>query len=167
MKSGQFSIEFLIVLGVLLTIVASVTMPLYDSAEYDANQISSLVDAREAGITIARTLNTVYSNGIGSRQTIEYRLPARIIEIRIGENVDGTDTEPVDNHVDVQIFLNWEDDNTIVVHTLLPSTNYANWAGYPLIDSNLENTAGQHRIVVEYKLPDGLHENMWIELKED
>lgn len=170
MKSGQFSVEFVIVLGVLLVLIASVTMPMYRSAEEDAQQVTRLAEAREAANKIASALNTVYSGGVGSKQTVEYRLPGRVLKILVRENIDGTDGVPLDNRADVQIWFNWEGDNVVVINTLLPSVYHESWAGYPLIrensDNPLESGSGHHTVVVQYKRPDATHENMWIELKE-
>lgn len=156
MRSGQFSIEFVVVLGVLLALLASVSLPLYSRAREDAEKVSSLVEAQEAANEVVSALNTVYSGGVGSKQTVEYWLPEKVLEIRIAENVDGTDGVPSNGRVDVQIWFNWEGDNIVVVDTLLPSEVYENWRGYPVIEvvnGSLSTDSGDHTVTVEYRYP--------------
>ena len=165
-KSGQFSIEFSIVLGMLILLVASVTIPTYTSARDDATHIAYLSAARQSGLTIAGAMNMVYSSGVGSRMTVDYWLPPGLDGIYIAEDADGAGRTPADNCADVQFFLIHEADNVVVVDTILPSTNHDSWSGYPLIDSSLTPVPGHHVITVEYKRPDVAHENLWIELAE-
>ncbi len=108
---GQLSIEFIIVLSGLLLIIATVTMPMYNSARADAEKISKLADAREAANTLVNATNTVYAAGVGSRQTIEYWLPQGVVSVSF---VSGTE-----NCLDVRIELNLESDNAVQVSTLL------------------------------------------------
>jgi hypothetical protein len=156
LRSGQFSVEFIVVLGVLLALLASVSLPLYSKAHEDAERVSRLGEAREAANEIASALNKVYSEGIGSGQTVEYRLPEKVLEIRVAENVDGTDAASSNGRVDVQILFDWEDDNIVAVDTLLPSENYENWWGCPVIEvinGSLSTDSGDHTVVVEYRYP--------------
>lgn len=160
MQKGQFSIEFIAVLGVLLTIMASVTLPLYQDSRADAESITSMAQAKEAAEKLANALNGV-SSGIGNKQTIEYTLPSDVSEIRINENISGPH-----NRVEVQILGDWEG-NKVSVETLLPSTNHKNWDGKPLIDaSGLDLNPGDNKILVKYMYPDETHENLWIKLEE-
>jgi len=151
LRSGQFSIEFLVVLGVLLAILGSISWPMYNSAREDAQQVTRLAEAREAANEIVSALNTVYSGGVGSKQTVEYSLPSGVWQIRVDESVDGADDVPRDNRMDVQIEMNWEGDNIVLVDTLIPSQYIENWEGVPLIDSNLSENSGGHTVVVSYE----------------
>jgi hypothetical protein len=156
LRSGQFSVEFIVVLGVLLALLASVSLPLYSRAHEDAERVSRLGEAREAANEIASALNKVYSEGIGSEQTVEYWLPEKVLEIRVAENVDGTDAASSNGRVDVQILFDWEDDNIVAVDTLLPSENYENWWGCPVIEvinGSLSTDSGDHTVIVEYRYP--------------
>lgn len=156
MRSGQFSVEFIAVLGVLLVLLASISLPLYSRAHEDAERVSRLGEARGAANEIASALNTVYSGGIGSKQTVEYWLPEKVLEIRVAENVDGTDAASSNGRVDVQILFDWEDDNIVAVDTLLPSEDYENWRGYPaieVINGSLSTDSGDHTVAVEYRYP--------------
>ncbi len=155
-RYGQFSVEFIAVLGVLLALLASISLPLYSRSREDAERVSRLGEARGAVNEIASALNTVYSGGIGSKQTVEYWLPEKVLEIRVAENVDGTDGTSSNGRMDVQILFDWEDDNIVAVDTLLPSKNYENWRGYPVIEvinGSLSTDSGDHTVAVEYRHP--------------
>ncbi len=154
MRFGQFSVEFIVVLGALLVLLASVSLPMYSRSHGDAEKVSRLGEAREAANAIASALNTAYSGGIGSRQTVEYWLPEKILEIRVGENVDGVDGTPPNGRVDVQIWFDWEGDNIVAVETLLPSVHHENWRGYPaveVVNGQLSTDPGNHTVTVEYR----------------
>lgn len=156
LRSGQFSVEFIVVLGVLLALLASISLPLYSRTHGDSEKVSRLGEARGAANEIASALNTVYSGGIGSKQTVKYWLPEKVLEIRVAENVDGTDAVSPNGRVDVQILFDWEDDNLVVVNTLLPSEDYENWRGYPIIEvinGSLSTDSGDHTVTMEYRYP--------------
>jgi len=126
---GQLSIEFIIVLSGLLLIIATVSMPMCNSARADAEKISKLADAREAANTLVNAANTVYAAGVGSKQTIEYWLPQGVALVSF---VSGTE-----NHLDVRIELNLESDNLVQVSTLLSENeDYAKVSGSIQINSN-------------------------------
>lgn len=126
---GQLSIEFIIVLSGLLLIIATVSMPMYNSARADAEKISKLADAREAAVTLVNATNTVYAAGVGSKQTIEYWLPQGVVSVSF---VGGTE-----NRLDVRIELNLESDNLVQVSTLLSENeDYAKVSGSIQISSN-------------------------------
>lgn len=126
---GQLSIEFIIVLSGLLLIIATVSMPMYNSARADAEKISKLADAREAAVTLVNATNTVYAAGVGSKQTIEYWLPQGVVSVSF---VGGTE-----NRLDVRIELNLESDNIVQVGTLLhENEDYVKVSGSIQINSN-------------------------------
>ncbi|KXB00105.1 hypothetical protein AKJ42_01670 [candidate division MSBL1 archaeon SCGC-AAA261C02] len=153
LEKGQFSIEFIIVLGVLLTLIASVSLPLYENSSAKARKLTRLSQAREAGNELVSALNTVYAGGVGAKQTIEYSLPSSVRQIRIDEDVDGTDSVPQDNRMDVQIEMDWEEDNVVLINTLIPS-QYQYGEGeevIPVIDAHLSESHGDHTVVVSYE----------------
>lgn len=159
MDKGQFSIEFALILGVLLIALASVTFPLFQSSQEDINRMRRLSQGREAATKLANALNMVYSGGVGSKQTVEYSLPDNVNEIVIDENTSGTD-----NRIDVQIRFEREGEEELVkVNTLLLGENHENWKGYPLVEENLYENSGKHTASVEYKSKD---DNLWIEVEE-
>lgn len=97
----------------MLIILATVTMPVYESARADAERAAKLADAREVANAIAGTLNTVYAGSIGSWQTVEYRLPEGVSSISFESGAE--------NRISIRIVLNLKGENTVQVSTLLPS----------------------------------------------
>lgn len=141
-ESGQFSIEFLFVIGCLLLVLASISIPMYNQARSDARRLSDLAEAREAALVLANALNSVYSgasSGPGSKQTVEYWLPKGVVEIRVNYDVDGIQTVtpavPRNGRMDIQIWFDFDGDGladigdreaVVVIDTLLPSMWYEN-----------------------------------------
>ena len=141
---GQLSIEFIIVLSGLLLIVATISMPMYNSARADAEKISKLADVREAANTLVNATNTVYAAGVGSKQTIEYWLPQGVVSVSF---VSGTE-----NRLDVRIELNLESDNLIQTSTILPSETYAG-ENYVVVSGSIltsPNFRVHHRTTLSY-----------------
>jgi len=130
----------MVVFTAMLLIIATVTMPLYESSRADAEKILKLADTREAANAIVNTLNTVYAGGVGSKQTVEYWLPNDVLSISF---VSGAE-----NRVDVKIGLNLKSDNVIQVSTILP-----NWGENRVIvdNENFVLSLGFHRMSFEYK----------------
>lgn len=161
MEKGQFSIEFIIVLGVLIGLLGSVTMPLYKNSREDAQKLTDLSLAREAANKLAGAINNVYTAGVGCKQKVTYLLPNNISKIVISENIGSSE-----NKVEVQIWSNNWGNDYITVETLLPTINHKNWLGCPLIEENLSISKGKHAIVVEHKKPDGESDNLLINVRE-
>ncbi len=117
--------------------IATVTMPIYNQARFDAEKLSKLAEAREAANSLATALNTLYASGPGSRLTIEYSLPQGVAAVYLGGyeelEVDGLVTTdesvPVNGHADIQIWLDLNGDGTwdntresvVILNTILPS----------------------------------------------
>jgi hypothetical protein len=137
-KSGQFSVEFIVIITFLVIALATITLPMYARARGDAQNSSDLADARKAASTLANALNTVYADGVGSRQTIEYWLPKGAAAVYADSDIDGVDTDnngvpdnPRRNgHLDVQVWFDINGDNipefgnrddVVLVETILPS----------------------------------------------
>ncbi len=125
----------------MLLILAAVTMPLSDQARADAEKITKLADAREAANTIANALNTVYAGGVGSKQTVEYWLPADILSISFDNGAE--------NRLDVKIELNLESDNVVRVSTILSSREDENRV--IVGNENFEVSSGLHRMTFTYE----------------
>ena len=53
-KSGQFSVEFIIIIAFLVIALATITLPMYVRARGDAQNSSDLADAREAASILAK-----------------------------------------------------------------------------------------------------------------
>jgi len=137
-KSGQFSVEFMIIIAFLLIALATISLPMYNRARADAQRASDLADAREAASTLANALNTIYADGVGSKQTIEYWLPKGVAAVYADADIDGVDTDnndvpdnpPRNGRLDVQIWFDLNGDNipelgdreaVVVAETILPS----------------------------------------------
>ena len=137
-KSGQFSVEFIIIIAFLVIALATITIPMYARARGDAQNSSDLADAREAASILANALNTVYADGVGSKQTIECWLPKGVAAVYADADIDGVDTDnngipdnPQRNgHLDVQVWFDLNNDNipefgnreaVVLVETILPS----------------------------------------------
>lgn len=177
---GQSSIEFLIVISCLLIVLGSVSIPLYNRSRDDAQWLVDTSDAREAAITLANALNTIYADGIGSRQTVEYWLPRGVVAFRAcgyeNVDVDGIDTNDIDvpanGRADVQILFDFdgngvwdnERESVVIVDTILPSRWDENgnlrgieWVkenGVHVEDTNLKfspTSRTRHRVTLEYK----------------
>lgn len=117
MEKGQFSVEFIIVLGALFMALATITVPLYEQSKSDAQKTSDLTQAREAANKLANAANNVYFSGIGARKTVRYWLPEGVTEVRIDESIDKNGN----GRLDVQIRFEQEDYENVTVDTLLPS----------------------------------------------
>lgn len=143
---GQLSIEFIIVFTALLLILATTTMPLYESARADAEKLSKLTDAREAANSIVNALNMVYAGGVGSRQTVEYSLPNDVLSISF-VNSD-------ENRLNVRVELDLESDNVLQVSTILPNMGDENSV---IVDNeNFGISPGFHRMNFAYKYSSNL-----------
>lgn len=137
-KSGQFSVEFMVVIAFLLVVLATISIPMYDQARADAQGASDLADAREAASTLVNALNTAYAGGADSKQTVEYWLPEDVAAVYADADIDGVDTDndgtpddpPRNGRLDVQIWFDLDGDNNpdlgdreavVLVETILPS----------------------------------------------
>jgi hypothetical protein len=175
-KSGQFSVEFIIIIAFLVIALATITIPMYTRARGDAQNSSDLADAREAASTLANALNTVYADGVGSRQTIEYWLPKGVAAVYADADIDGVDTDndgipdnPQRNgHLDVQVWFDLNGDNlpefgnreaVVLVETILPSkwdengNTVQNWENrVPYIEDENLRTDPNHRTLHQITL---------------
>lgn len=114
MKRGQFSLEFIIVLGALLTVLATISIPLYANSRNTAGKLTKTMKAREAANELALSLNSVYTGSVDTSNPATYWLPRNVIEI--GEL-------PIDNELNVKIILEHNGKNIeITVPTLLPGS---------------------------------------------
>ncbi len=129
MNRGQFSIEFIVVFGALVMIVAATTIPLYQNSRESVGKIKNMTLAKEAANKISQSINSVYIEGPGAQRTINYTLPSGIENIKIG-NSKGSD-----NHADLLFYSSrWKEDNILSVNTLLHKNNHPN-----IIIENREN----------------------------
>lgn len=128
----------MIIIAFLLIALATISMPMYDQAKADAQRVSDLADARGAASTLANALNTTYTDGLASKQTVEYWLPEGVAAVYADADIDGVDTDndgipddpPRNGRLDVQIWFDLDGDNNpdlgdreavVLVETILPS----------------------------------------------
>ncbi len=129
MKRGQFTAEFIIVLAIFLTVMATVSVPLYTSSRDTAETGTALMKAREAACEIAQALDTLYASGtIGEKKEASFWLPENTSKIKTKNGED--------NNLVVLIKLNINGkERKVQSETLLPD----NWAGGPVnLDSSDE-----------------------------
>lgn len=72
---GQASAEYLLLIVVILTVMAGVTLPLIQSSVSDTMDVSKASDAKQAVQNIANAADLVYANGPGSKRTISVYMP--------------------------------------------------------------------------------------------
>jgi hypothetical protein len=129
--------EFMIVFTGLLIVVATVTLPLYNRTQVDAEKLTALAEAREAANAIAAAVNMVYAGGPGSKVTIEYWLPKNVLQVKIGGyeelEIDGIQTSDAtinaNGRADIQIKMDfsgkgiWDNrrETVVLIDTALPS----------------------------------------------
>ncbi len=74
-KRGQVSVEYLLVVLVLILILSVVTIPLIGKSIDSSNDVSDASDAKVATDTLANAADVVYSNGPGSKRTVSFYVP--------------------------------------------------------------------------------------------
>lgn len=84
---GQVSVEYLLLLLVILIILGSVTIPLIGSSIEASTDVSSVSDAKTAVESIANAADVVYSNGPGSVRTVNVYIPQNTNLVTRGNNV--------------------------------------------------------------------------------
>lgn len=148
MNRGQFSIEFITVFGVLLTILAMVSIPLYNDSRESVEKMKNMTLAKEAANKIAYSINTAYIEGLGAKKTVNYTLPKGVDNIKISGSTSS------ENYVDLLILSNrWGEDNVISVDTLLYKDKPP-----AVVFENRENimSPGKHKARVTCELSPGL-----------
>ncbi|AIS32196.1 hypothetical protein [Methanobacterium formicicum] len=74
-EKGQASVEYLLLIVVILIILASVTIPLVSSSVNSTMDVSRSSDTKNAIESMANAVNLVYANGPGAKRTIDVYLP--------------------------------------------------------------------------------------------
>jgi len=72
---GQISVEYLLLIVVILVVLGSITIPLIGKSIDASNDISYTSDAKIAVESVADAINLVYANGPGSKRTLNIRIP--------------------------------------------------------------------------------------------
>ena len=160
-KTGQFSVEFIIVLGVLLTIFGIVTLPLYNTSRGTAEELTNMAMAREAAGDLAQAVNNTTDGGVPSRETVIYTLPKGIDNIVFDDGVGNEDNRAV-----IRMYSDDWEENYVEAETLLPDNTHENWTGSLKYVENLETSQGDHEASVELKEPKGVPPRMRVLLEE-
>jgi len=72
---GQVSLEYLLLILVVLLILGGVTIPLIGSSIEASTDVSRASDAKVAVQTIANAADIVYANGPGAKRTVSFYIP--------------------------------------------------------------------------------------------
>ena len=78
-EKGQASVEYLLLIVVILIILASVTIPLVSSSVNSTMDISRASDAKNAIQNIANAVDLVYANGPGAKRTVNVYIPLNLV----------------------------------------------------------------------------------------
>lgn len=72
---GQVSLEYLLLILVVLIVLGGVTIPLIGSSIEASTDVSRASDAKVAVQTIANAADIVYANGPGAKRTVSFYIP--------------------------------------------------------------------------------------------
>lgn len=79
---GQISVEYLLLIVVILTILSTVTIPLVGQSIDAANDVSWTSDTKIAVESTANAVNIVHANGPGARRTFNVHIPQNNMTLR-------------------------------------------------------------------------------------
>jgi len=109
-EKGQASVEYLLLIVVILIILASVTIPLVSSSVNSTMDISRASDAKNAIQNIANAVDLVYANGPGAKRTVNVYMPLNLVlqgnnTQNIGMNVplSGNETKYVNSDLNYNV----------------------------------------------------------------
>ncbi|AXV39310.1 hypothetical protein [Methanobacterium sp. BAmetb5] len=109
-EKGQASVEYLLLIVVILIILASVTIPLVSSSVNSTMDISRSSDAKNAIQNIANAVDLVYANGPGAKRTVNVYIPLNLVlqgnnTQNIGMNVplSGNETKYVNSDLNYNV----------------------------------------------------------------
>ena len=74
-NKGQMSVEYLLIVLVIILVLAIVTLPLISNSIDASNDVSHSSDAKVSSTTLANAADTVYSNGPGAKRTVSFFIP--------------------------------------------------------------------------------------------
>ena len=127
-KRGQLSVEYLLLVLIILIILGTVTIPLIGDSIDAANDVSQVAAARSMVDDISNAVNIVYANGPGAKRTLNVYLPA---PMNYSSN---------NNEINMKVALS--DDNIKQVTQI---------ADYKVNEvNNLQMTKGNYKAVVEW-----------------
>ena len=141
---GQASVEYLLLALVFLIIIGSVTVPLITQGINDSLDVSHSSDASAAINSIANAVGVVYSNGPGSKRTInvyfssggsiDYSISNKTIFMPVNMNT-GNSSKVIDANVPIAVSFSPSDP-----FTFGNKTNYNATVTWP-IGTNTINVA--------------------------
>ena len=79
---GQISVEYLLLIVVVLIIISSVTIPLIGKSVDASNDVSNVADAKNAVNEIANAVNIIYANGPGAKRTLDVYIPQNNMKLQ-------------------------------------------------------------------------------------
>lgn len=85
-NKGQMSVEYLLIVLVVILVLSIVTIPLISNSIDASNDISHSSDAKVAASTIADAADTVYANGPHSKRTVDFYIPSNTTYIKFEGN---------------------------------------------------------------------------------
>ncbi|HNV01005.1 MAG TPA: hypothetical protein PKK60_01100 [archaeon] len=118
MKKGQTSIEFLIIIVLIITYIVSVTYPMIKSAQSSVTDIRNLTQTDNECMKIMQGINRLNNFSNGSKETIILRIPenGKIycyndgnigFSVKINENKNNPETKNCPNDIcDKNYFVN-------------------------------------------------------------
>ncbi|MDI6841711.1 MAG: class III signal peptide-containing protein [Methanothermobacter wolfeii] len=74
-NGGQVSLEYLLLILVVILVLGGVTIPLIGSSIEASTDVSRASDAKIAVQTLADAADIVYSNGPGAKRTVSFYIP--------------------------------------------------------------------------------------------
>ncbi len=74
-KRGQVSVEYLLVVLILIVVLSVITIPLIGNSIDASNDVSDASDAKIATDTLANAADVVYANGPGAKRTVSFFVP--------------------------------------------------------------------------------------------
>lgn len=115
---GQVSVEYLLVVLILILVLSIVTVPLISKSIDASNGVSDSSDAKVAVDTLANAADVVYANGPGAKRTVSFYVPQNsTINITSISSGNGTN-----NYIIMPVtFINGSSNSTVPINA---STQY-------------------------------------------
>ena len=130
---GQVSLEFLLISFLAILIMVSITLPLANLGIDLLMDSSNSIEIKSEVSKIANGIDSVYSNGAGSKRTIAINVP-KDVNIRFSKDINFEKGVATVNHI-------LSDGSTKKIEV-----SYK----YPNLNTNLLLTKGFNRIIVEW-----------------
>ncbi len=142
---GQVSVEYLLVILVILVIFGSISIPLVQNSISSSMGISQVSDAKTAVSSIANAVNVVYANGPGAKRTVSVYIPEDV------SLVNFADTTTNNSFLGMNIIYH---NGTVNGTDTTASKNVNQSVNYNNFNTPLTLTKGQHNIQVSWPISD-------------